>query len=859
MREGGDHTGTSETGASGLRGRIAWLKARLAGREDSEHEQQIIRIVTITGMYLYMLWAPFPPEERPWVVYWSTVIFLVGMVVAVGLFLHLLARPQVSPVRRLIGILTDTSGVNAAMLIGGTATTPFYPILLWIVFGHGFRYGRFYLFTAAVLSLLMFLVVTTYNEQWHRFPILSSSLILALIILPAYVSVLLGKLTDALARAEEANRIKSRFLAHMSHEFRTPLNAIIGMSEVLLRTRLSREQRDYAATIRNAADSLLTLVNAVLDLARIESGRLAVAVQPFDLDRKLAQLRAMLRPSAREKGLYLRLRFDPRIPPRLEGALEPLHQVLQNLLANAVKFTDRGGVMLRVERLDAEGDRIWLRFEVRDTGIGIEPEEQERIFERFARSRAVQRAGVGGTGLGLAIARELVQLMGGRIGVSSQPGRGSTFWFEVPFRPLAEDDDGRIQGTVAILAPPEPGLALCQQLREEGLDARLSVGPTGVIDTLRRARGRRCVLLLPGAELPSTAEFAARIDALEHAEPIDILGLGMEEGEQALPLLANLPRDAEGELLRRMLRLALAPFEREGESAEAEGGRRQQVRGADILLAEDNPVNQKVITRLLEQAGHRVEVVDDGFGVVERLEERRFDIVFIDVNMPGMSGPETVKMLRFTFDPEELPPIVALSADATAQTREECLALGFSRYLTKPVELDRLLATIDELVASRKVGSGDPRSHTSEAEEPVSEVVVLHPSAQRTAPVLDEAKLESLAGLDRDDGFLESLVAHFLEDGGALVARLEDAAARRDLRAYRDAAHALKSSAAHIGAQALYERCQAWRGLDDHALAMRVAAEAQSIRHEFARARQALQSFLARSRPASRHSGGRHG
>ncbi len=844
MREHGSER-EHPTPASRLKRLWSEIRARLRDRPDSEHEQQIIRVVTIFGMYAYMLWAPFPEQVRPQILYWSTIVFAFGLLVSLALFLHLLRHPGVSRTRRVIGILMDTTGVNAALLVGGTATTPFYPVLLWLIFGHGFRYGRFYLYLASTLSVLMFLAVITYNREWHRYPILSTSLVVALIILPAYVSILLRKLTDALRQAEEASRAKSRFLATMSHEFRTPLNAIIGMSELLARSPLNHEQRDMTATIRIAADTLLSLVNTVLDLARIESRRVDLSTAPFDLDRRLAQVRAMLGPTASKKGLYLRLRLDPRVPAQVVGAEQPLHQILVNLIANGLKFTERGGVMLAVKLLEANEHGLRLRFEVHDTGVGIEAEARERIFDRFTRAGDVNRHRFGGTGLGLAISRELVELMGGRIGVESEVGRGSVFWFELAFGRCMEDcPRERVQGTVAILGDPMRGLALADRLQPLGVQTRVSASLAGALETVRTAEGRRMVIMLPGVAPVDPEKLATALEELHLAEPVDVLAVGLED-EAGDAVLAALPENVEDAVLHRMVRAALAPFEHRP-APELAPSSAVRSGGARILLAEDNPVNQRVISRLLEHAGHRVETVEDGHGVLEKLEQKEFDLVLIDVNMPEMSGPETVKILRFTHDPAELPPLVALSADATPETRQECLSLGFTRYLTKPVDMEVLLATIDELVPpERRASASAPNQPPAPAERtprPAHEPQGAAPT--RTTPVLDERKLASLAELDRADGFLAGVVQEFLEDGAELVARMERAARSGDVREYRDAAHALKSSAAHIGARAVYERCVEGRSLDDHALLMRARSDVQLLRRDFERVEKALRAFL---------------
>ena len=255
-----------------------------------------------------------------------------------------------SVARRVVGMLVDTGGVNGVMLVGGMTAAPFYPILLWIIFGHGFRFGRPYLFASAGMSLLLFGLVVLLNRDWRVVPALDVAMIMALVVLPAYVSVLLRKLEQAIRRAEDANRAKSRFLAVMSHEFRTPLNAVIGLSDLLRRDERDDDRREMIGTVRTAAGTILGLVDAVLDAAKIEAGKFTVVQKPFDLHGLLGVLRGMLEPQAQARGLWLRLVLDPAVPPHLSGDMAALQQVLTNLVANALKFTETGGVTLRVRR-----------------------------------------------------------------------------------------------------------------------------------------------------------------------------------------------------------------------------------------------------------------------------------------------------------------------------------------------------------------------------------------------------------------------------------------------------------------------------------------------------------------------------
>lgn len=412
---------------------VARLKQRLSGRPDSEHGQVLVRIV-ITALFSIYLSGQLGSADSSSGTYAIWLILVAELLLSLALLVGILLQPRVSHVRRWIGMLADYAAIGAVMCIGGEPVTPLYSVYLWVTIGNGLRYGTRYLYAATVLASLSFLLAIQLTPYWQANAYLAWGLLIGLIAIPLYFAALLKALTRAIDDARRANAAKSRFLANMSHEFRTPLNGIIGMAELLVTGKLSREERESAEVIHTSAQTLLLLVEDVLDISAIEAGKLRSVREVFELQAILVRVRRMLLPQATAKGLDLQIDCDVAMPPVLHGDAEHLQQVLLNLLQNAVKFTERGHVMLQVRVVGEVGaDSLTARFSVRDTGIGIPAEARVRIFDAFEQVESGRNRRYGGTGLGTTIAKTLTERMGGRIGVEDNAGGGTHFWIELPF------------------------------------------------------------------------------------------------------------------------------------------------------------------------------------------------------------------------------------------------------------------------------------------------------------------------------------------------------------------------------------------------------------------------------------------
>ncbi len=656
-------------------------------KHGEEYQQATLRL-TVASLYMSVLYTFYPDMSPALSVSWTCFTLF-----SFALLIHTRINSSLNQKRQLLAMSADVSLTSLAVYLTNDIGSVFIGIYLWLIIGYGFRFGRMMLITAYIMSLIGFMTASLLSPHWQENLVTFYGLLFTLATIPMYALILLNRLKDATTKAENANKAKSQFLSHMSHEIRTPLNGIVGACSLLANTSITKDQKMLFDVVHSSSELLVQLVNDVLDISQIESGKIVSKVASFNLQQLVKDTVNLFNNQANAKGILLSYDIADDAPLMLQGQLLHIKQVLINLIGNAVKFTENGSVSVNVKVTKQTESQAHIMFEIVDTGIGIEEGAIKTIFESFTQANNSIKYKFGGTGLGTTISKNLISFMGGNLKVESQLGVGSKFWFELA---LDKNSDAQIE------KPIERNLVNAQASSSE-------------------------ILVFSDFKKPA----------------------------------------------------------------------KKQTKSYRVLVADDNEVNSMIITKILLQENHQVDVVNNGELALDKLRDADYDLMILDGNMPIMGGMEVIQIYQALNIGKPQIPTIVLSADATIETIESFREVGVSAYLTKPIQIDLLIQTIEDVVSQSTFKTAEVIDYTNAKLD-----------SQNDALLLDVSRLNSLQRLDANSHFIEKLILDFMADTDQRMASLNAYIKAQDFINIKACGHTIAGSAGNVGASELAKLCE---------------------------------------------------
>jgi two-component system sensor histidine kinase RpfC len=752
--------------------------------------------------------------------------------------------------RWFAAIILDVTMALAVMLREPEHMSIFYPLLLWITLGNGFRFGLKWLYVAAGLSTIAFAIVVATTPYWQPNQILGYSLTAALFIIPAYCSTLIRKISHAKEQAEIASRAKSYFLASVSHELRTPLNAIIGYGNHLQQSDMPRSQKEMIEASVLAGEHLLHLIEQLIEVAKSGTGTAEVKKSTFSPTELLTEIRAIMAVRAEEKGLALQLQAEPLSDRMINGPSDVLRNILLNLIGNAVKFTEAGTISISSGIKEHSGKHtVW--FTVTDTGIGIANAAIDRIFQPFQQADDTVMNRFGGTGLGLAICKQLVEQVNGTISASSVIGQGSTFKVEVPIDLIAgqttelEIKSDNIVRIISFGEVPPELLAGAQSLDNfvvQHVSCQTAADMITAISTVDLAHYN--VALIAEHLAQQFDQYSPIWNRFVEAEVAPVLvksseAVDIEDVTLRAAFASILPPSPNFDELRSAIKIGCS-FARQLRLPHADDIPAINItRSRKILVADDNRTNRNVLAAILETAGHEVTMATDGDEALEALEQSQFDILLLDINMPRLNGIDACAMWRQIEGSRQHLPIVGVTADATTETEQKCKNAGMDLRLTKPVDAKLLLATIERCCSGNDIATYQPTE--VQRSDPLNVVVPLRGGSPELPHAIDAAQLEYLMSIG-DANFVAGMIEGFFEDVDQIIQPLRQSVENSDVHEFRFCAHAFKSSGNNMGAKHLAALCGKLEKITEADFTEHRHAYLEKIEMELDRATRALKS-----------------